>query len=488
MLFNSIQFIFFLPIVAAIYFIIPFKRRWFWLLVSSYFFYMCWNPEYAILIFISTVITYFSGIGIEKISNSNKIKNKIKNKKLCVYISFISNLSILIFFKYYNFIGENLGLLFSNFTDKNSFTPLDILLPVGISFYTFQALSYTMDIYRGNLKAEHHFGRYALFVSFFPQLVAGPIERSTNLLPQFRKKINFNFKKLWDGVFIILCGLFKKVVIADRLAVVVNTIYDDPTKYSGYPLIIATIFFTFQIYCDFSAYSDIAIGSAKIMGFDLMKNFDRPYFSKSISEFWRKWHISLSTWFRDYLYFPLGGNRTSKFKRYRNILIVFITSGIWHGASWNFMIWGALHGISLTLELILKPFKEFTIKILKIKTESYGFKLFQISFTFFLVSFAWIFFRANTLPDAIYISKNIFVINSFEIINTGLTTFDFTLSKYLILFLILIQFIQRNTNLKEKLFNENLLVRWLFFLILIIAIIFWGYYPTEPSQFIYFQF
>lgn len=488
MLFNSIQFIFFLPIVVAIYFIIPFKRRWFWLLVSSYFFYMCWKPEYAILIFISTVITYFSGIGIEKISNSNKIKNKIKNKKLCVSISFISNLSILIFFKYYNFIGENLGLLFSNSTDENSFTPLDILLPVGISFYTFQALSYTMDIYRGNLKAEHHFGRYALFVSFFPQLVAGPIERSTNLLPQFRKKINFNLKNLWDGVFIILCGLFKKVVIADRLAVVVNTIYDDPTKYSGYPLIIATIFFTFQIYCDFSAYSDIAIGSAKIMGFDLMKNFDKPYFSKSISEFWRKWHISLSTWFRDYLYFPLGGNRVSKFKRYRNILIVFITSGIWHGASWNFMIWGALHGIYLTLELILKPSKGFIIKILKIKKGSYGFKLFQISFTFFLVSFAWIFFRAKTLPDAVYISKNIFVIDSFEIINTGLTKFDFTLSKYLIFFLVLIQFIQRRTNLKEKLYNENLVVRWLFFSILIIVIIFWGYYPTEPSQFIYFQF
>ena len=488
MLFNSIQFIFFLPIVVVIYFIIPFKRRWFWLLVSSYFFYMCWNPEYAILIFISTVITYFSGIGIEKISNSNKIKNKIKNKKLCVSISFISNLSILIFFKYYNFIGENLGLLFSNSTDENSFTPLDILLPVGISFYTFQALSYTMDIYRGNLKAEHHFGRYALFVSFFPQLVAGPIERSTNLLPQFRKKINFNLKNLWDGFFIILCGLFKKVVIADRLAVVVNTIYDDPTKCSGYPLIIATIFFTFQIYCDFSAYSDIAIGSAKIMGFDLMKNFDKPYFSKSISEFWRKWHISLSTWFRDYLYFPLGGNRVSKFKRYRNILIVFITSGIWHGANWNFMIWGALHGIYLTLELILKPSKGFIIKILKIKKGSYGFKLFQISFTFFLVSFAWIFFRAKTLPDAVYISKNIFVIDSFEIINTGLTKFDFTLSKYLIFFLVLIQYIQRKTNLKEKLYNENLVVRWLFFSILIIAIIFWGYYPTEPSQFIYFQF
>ena len=262
-----------------------------------------------------------------------------------------------------------------------------------------------MDIYRGSLKAEHHFGRYALFVSFFPQLVAGPIERSTNLLPQFRKKINFNFKNLWDGVFIILCGLFKKVVIADRLAVTVNTIYDDPTKYSGYSLIIATIFFTFQIYCDFSAYSDIAIGSAKIMGFDLMENFNKPYFSKSISEFWRKWHISLSTWFRDYLYFPLGGNRVSKIKRYRNILIVFITSGIWHGASWNFMIWGALHGIYLCLELLLKPFKGFVITTLKIKKESFGFKLFQISLTFFLVSFAWIFFRAKTLSDAIYISK-----------------------------------------------------------------------------------
>jgi D-alanyl-lipoteichoic acid acyltransferase DltB (MBOAT superfamily) len=488
MLFNSLQFLLFLPTVVAVYFIIPFKKRWLWLLISSYFFYMCWSPGYALLILTSTVITYFSGIGIEKINNSTKIKNKVKNKKICVTISFISNLSILIFFKYYNFIGENLGLLFSNATDGNTFNHLDILLPVGISFYTFQALSYTMDIYRGNLNAEHHFGKYALFVSFFPQLVAGPIERSSNLLPQFRKKINFNFKNLWEGSFIILCGLFKKVVIADRLAVTVNIIYDDPTKYSGYPLIIATLFFTFQIYCDFSAYSDIAIGSAKIMGFDLMENFNKPYFSKSISEFWRKWHISLSTWFRDYLYFPLGGNKVSKIKRYRNILIVFITSGMWHGASWNFIIWGALHGVYLIFELLLKPFKIFVIQTLKIKPKSFGFKLFQISFTFSLVSFAWIFFRANTLSDAIYISKNIFFLDSFKIMNTGLSPFDFTLSKYLILFLILIQFIQRKINLKEKIYNENLLIRWLFFSILILVIIFWGYYPTEATQFIYFQF
>ena len=311
MLFNSLNFILFFVIVASVYFLLPSRYRLVFLQLASYYFYMCWNPKYAILIFTSTVITYLSGVAIDKINQSPTIHKKVLYKNWCVAISFSFNLLILTYFKYFNFFIENINIITEKYDVSSGFSFVEILLPVGISFYTFQALSYTMDVYRGDTKTEYHFGRYALFVSFFPQLVAGPIERSSHLLHQFKTKHNFNFDNLWHGGFLILRGLFKKVVIADRLAVLVNTIYDDPTNHQGFPLLVATLFFTFQIYCDFSAYSDIAIGSARIMGINLMQNFRQPYFAKSVTEFWRKWHISLSQWFRDYLYIPLGRNRVS---------------------------------------------------------------------------------------------------------------------------------------------------------------------------------
>ncbi|MGL6168515.1 MAG: MBOAT family O-acyltransferase, partial [Fusobacteriaceae bacterium] len=345
MLFNSLQFLIYFPIVVLLYFLLPFKFRWIWLLIASYFFYMNWNPKYAILMGTSTLVTYLSGILIEKSNSILEENQRNKMRKLWVFLSFGINLSILFFFKYFNFLGTNITYILSKIHIGVKIPNFDMLLPVGISFYTFQALSYTMDVYRGDVKAQKNLGKYALFVSFFPQLVAGPIERSTHLLAQIDKEYNFEYERVKNGLLLMLWGLFKKIVIADRLAVLVNTVYNNPTNYEGFVLIIASVFFAFQIYCDFSSYSDIAIGAANVMGYDLMKNFNRPYFSKSIGEFWRRWHISLGTWFRDYLYFPLGGSKVSKSKRYRNIMVVFLVSGLWHGASWNFIVWGGLHGI-----------------------------------------------------------------------------------------------------------------------------------------------
>ncbi len=480
MLFNSLEFLLFLPTVIIVYFLIAHKFRWLWLLAVSYFFYMSWNPKYALLILFSSITTYYSGILIEKANYSNlDSKLKKKRKNLYVFLSFSINLSILIFFKYYNFIGENINNLFSYFGDDKVVPIIDLLLPVGISFYTFQALSYTIDVYRGDIKAQHHFGKYALFVSFFPQLVAGPIERSSHLIPQFDKKMKFSYKNLYSGGFIILSGFFKKIVIADRLSVLVNEVYNSPESHNGYTLLTATIFFAFQIYCDFSAYSDIAIGSAKIMGYDLMKNFDRPYFSKSISEFWRRWHISLSTWFRDYLYFPLGGNRVSKTKFFRNIMIVFLVSGVWHGAEWSFIIWGGLHGMYIIIENVTQPYINNKLK---------KYKLLSTGYTFLLVSIAWVFFRANSFSDAIYIIKEFFKINSIEITSKKLVDFNLTLAYMAIVILIIAQILQRKVNLKNYVQKMPLIFRWSFLIVSILIIIFWGYYPMKAAEFIYFQF
>ncbi|MGL5904721.1 MAG: MBOAT family O-acyltransferase, partial [Cetobacterium sp.] len=332
--FNSINFLAFYTVIVFLYFCISSKYRWILLLIGSYYFYACWNIQYTLLMLFSTVVTYVSGIVIEN----------EKYKKKAVFMSFFINLIILFFFKYFNFFNNNLKSIFSIFGREYSISNLNILLPVGISFYTFQALSYTMDVYRGDIKPEKNFGKYALFVSYFPQLVAGPIERSTNLLPQLQKETRFKYENLKSGLLLILIGFFKKVVVADRAALLVNNVYSNLDNVPSISVIIASIFFSIQIYCDFSAYSDIARGTSRVLGIELMKNFDTPYYSKSIGEFWRRWHISLGTWFREYLYIPLGGSRVSTIKRYRNIMIVFSISGLWHGASWNFIIWGALHG------------------------------------------------------------------------------------------------------------------------------------------------
>lgn len=481
MLFNSFGFLYFFPVVVVLYFIFPKKIRWFWLLITSYYFYMSWNPSYAILILTSTLITYLSGILIEKARKGSK--------KFYVGLSFILNLGILIWFKYSNFLGENVELLVDSLGWQWKMPPMNILLPVGISFYTFQALSYTMDVYRGVLPATRNFGKYALFVSFFPQLVAGPIEKAAHLLPQFDTAKKFDYDRIKEGLILMAIGFFKKMVIADRLAILVNTVYNNPTAYEGFEIVVATVFFAFQILCDFSGYTDIAIGAAKVLGFDLMKNFNRPYFSKSIPEFWRRWHISLGAWFRDYVYFPLGGNRVVEWKKYRNILIVFVTSGLWHGASWNFLIWGFLHGLYYMLDMLLTPMIQFNFKV-----APFWKKTFKLLLTFTLVCFAWIFFRANTLGDAWYLIEHTFVFNPEVIVGNGIYDMgldrrEFRVALISITILLVFDLLESKSNFFEMLRKRHFSLRWGFYIILVLAILVFGVYgSSEKAPFIYFQF
>jgi len=355
---------------------------------------MNWKPVYAILIFTSTLVTWLCGILLEKSETRQK-------KRMFLTISLLINFGILFVFKYFNFINDSVFQLLDFAGLRWPVPNLDLLLPVGISFYTFQAVGYTIDVYRGDLKAEKNLGIYALFVSFFPQLVAGPIERATNLLPQFRKVQKLDAERFASGIRQMIWGYFMKVVVADRLALLVNAAYNNAAEHNGTTLLIATIFFAFQIYCDFAGYSNIAIGAARIMGFDLMTNFNRPYFSTNISEFWHRWHISLSTWFRDYVYIPLGGNRVSVKRNYFNVFITFVISGVWHGANWTFVIWGALHGLYISIQ------KFFRLD--KAGHKSKGFSRFVfVAINFVLVLIAWVFFRANTTADAFSIIGKIF--------------------------------------------------------------------------------
>ena len=449
---------------------------------------MCWKVEYIILIIISTLIDYF----VAKKMSSLKIKTK---RKKWLNLSLISNLGILFGFKYFNFVNENIQVFFDQFNIFYNVPSFDLLLPVGISFYTFQTLSYTIDVYNNKTSCANHLGIFAVYVSFFPQLVAGPIERSNRLLPQFFKKQIFSFNRVKAGLQQMLWGFFKKVVIADRLAIIVDGVYNNPNDYSGFALIIATVFFAFQIYCDFSGYSDIAIGSAKIMGYELMDNFKRPYFSKSISEFWKRWHISLSSWFKDYVYIPLGGNRVLKWRWYYNLFITFLVSGLWHGANWTFVVWGALHGLYLILAIFFAQQKNYLINLFNIRN-SYFHKLYQVSSTFFLVVFAWIFFRANNLSDAIYIISNIFSsigeytdIRNIKVqmrgIGVGLN--DILISITLIFIMELYNVYERDDNVWDKLEQKPQWVRWAFYYLLLFGILFLAPY-SNVNNFIYFQF
>lgn len=495
MSFNSIHFFIFFPIVTCIYFLIPSKVKYLWLLISSYYFYISWNPKYALLIGFSTIITYLSGLYIGYCNSISNKEKSIKLKKLCLFLSFFINLGILFLFKYYNFFLNGFNHVFSNFNFSLPLPALNLLLPVGISFYTFQALSYTVDVYRNDIPSEKNLFKYALFVSFFPQLVAGPIEKSKDLLSQFNTSSKFDYTRVKEGLIQMLWGYVKKVFVADRLSIVVNTVYNSPQEYVGFQIIIPTIFFAFQIYCDFSAYSDIAIGCAKVLGFNLTTNFKQPYFSKSIKEFWRRWHITLSSWFKDYLYIPLGGNRKGKFRTYINIMIVFLCSGLWHGASINFVIWGGLHGIyqvigDCTLNLRNKLNKTFNIN-----TNTFGNKLFKTIFTFILVDFAWIFFRANSFSDAKIIIKNLFVFNPWIITNgdllkLGLNQAEFIMGIIGIITVMIIDNKSRNSNLIKALGKQNLCFRWFVYLATMTILLIFGVYGSgySESQFIYFQF
>ncbi len=479
MLFNSLHFLVFFPSVVAIYFCLKSRYRWIFLLLSSYYFYMCWNPKYIVLILFSTLIDYIAGLQMEK-------QTKPRIRQLFLIASLCSNLGLLFLFKYYTFFSQSLLTLFNQFNIFYDFPAFDFLLPVGISFYTFQTLSYTIDVYRRKKKAERHLGIFALYVAFFPQLVAGPIERSTRLLPQLFEKKEFNYQRISDGLKLMLWGFFKKVVIADRLAVLVNSVYNSPQDYTGIPLIVATYFFAFQIYCDFSGYSDIAIGAAQVMGYDLMDNFKRPYFSKNISEFWKRWHISLSSWFKDYLYISLGGNRVAKWRWYSNLMIVFLVSGLWHGADWTFVIWGGLHGMYLVLSIWTGKFRMRCIRFSHLDKHQAVLKLIQVVTTFHLVLFGWIFFRANNLFDALYIIKNIFTDTNRHQYTVGLNQTEFIIAVLSILFMECIHMMQRHRRMRQFLNNKPKVLRWSVYLILLLSIIMFGVFTKQ--EFIYFQF
>lgn len=472
MLFNSLHFFVFFIVVTTAYFLLPHKHRWKLLLLSSCYFYMTFVPVYILILGFTIIIDYFAGILIEKTQGAKR--------KSFLILSLVANIAVLAVFKYYNFLNDNLSLLMGGWGYQNEIPYLTILLPIGLSFHTFQAMSYTIEVYRGNYKAERHFGIYALYVMFYPQLVAGPIERPQNVLPQFHVKHKFNYPDVVGGLQQILWGLFKKVVIADRLTVYVDAVYGNPDKHSAPTLIVSTIFFAFQIYCDFSGYSDIALGTARVMGFRLMVNFRRPYLAKSIKEFWSRWHISLSTWFRDYLYFPLGGNKVAIPRWYLNLFIVFMVSGLWHGANWTFIIWGALHGVYQIGSIIFKRFNNLNILGYQPLTN-----LFHVLLTFILVAFAWIFFRANTVQDALLITNNILTFKS-----GGLFIGEpagFLYSIFWILFLILTEYIQENHSERFKVFNNsNVVIRYAGYATLVCLILLFGVF--NGAQFIYFQF
>ena len=479
MLFNSLEFIVFFPIVLGIYFLISHRYRWILLLIASYYFYMSWNYKYIILIILSTVIDYFAGIHMARTERKHK-------KKLLLLLSLCANLGLLFFFKYYNFFSINANYIFEQVNIFYHFPSMHFLLPVGISFYTFQTLSYTIDVYRGNKEPERHLGKFALYVSFFPQLVAGPIERSERLLPQFHKEITFNYQRVRDGLVLMVWGMFKKVVIADRLAEYVNLVYNQHHDFEGLQNLIATIFFTFQIYCDFSGYSDIAIGAALVMGYRLMTNFRRPYLATSIREFWQRWHISLSTWFRDYLYIPLGGNRVVKWRWYFNLFITFLISGLWHGAAWTFVIWGALHGIYLIFGIFSKNLEKRYFPSFAERNNNLVY-IYNLVITFVLVVFAWIFFRANNINDAFDIIHSMFT-GSYANIQVNLFEFkaDFIISFVSIGLLLAFEIFDEKLNWSNKLVKLPKMIKWALLIFVLLCIMVLG--KWNEVDFLYFQF
>jgi D-alanyl-lipoteichoic acid acyltransferase DltB (MBOAT superfamily) len=489
MLFNSLDFAIFLPIVFLLYWFVAqnnLKLQNALIVAASYVFYCWWDWRFLSLIIFSTIVDYLVG---QKL----RVEEKQSKRKVFLWTSILINLGFLGFFKYYNFFLENFVDAFSLFGMQINANSLNIILPVGISFYTFQTLSYTIDVYRKKLEPTKDFIAFSAFVCFFPQLVAGPIERATNLLPQFYKKRTFEYDKAVDGMRQILWGLFKKVVIADNCAEFANQIFNNSADMNGSTLVLGAIFFTFQIYGDFSGYSDIAIGTSRLFGFDLKQNFATPYFSRDIAEFWRRWHISLSTWFRDYLYIPIGGSRGGTWMKVRNTFAIFLVSGFWHGANWTFIIWGALNAIYfLPLLLTNKNRKNIGVVAEGKLLPSFS-ELIAILKTFVLTVFAWIFFRAENLSHALSYIKNIFVktdgvVESYSF--TLLEYFNISVILLMIILLIVIEWLTRIYTYPLYVIHEykvNFIFRYLTYLTLIFLICLFGNFINN-EQFIYFQF
>ena len=483
MLFNSVQFLIFFPVVVLGYFIIPERTKNLWLLFSSYFFYMCWNPSYGTLLLLATLTTYLGAILIEKRSN----------KKVILTTALMIIFGALFYFKYTNFSIQQINKILILLQSQLQIRQFDIALPIGISFFTFQAAGYLIDVFRKETKAEYNFFRYALFVSFFPQLVAGPIERSKNLLNQLQYTYRFDEHRVAHGLLIMLWGLFLKMTIADRCALIADQVFNNYKSYDGIELVIGAIAFSFQIYCDFMGYSTIARGAAKVIGIDLIDNFKQPYFSTSIKEFWRRWHISLSYWLRDYLYIPLGGSRYGKFITYRNLLATFFVSGLWLGANWHFIAWGGVHGLFIIISDICQPFNKFCLKLFRINTASISYQIFTRLYTFAIVAVAWVFFRAQSTSAAFEIIKRSFRLENFGIIfNGGIYQLGIDQRNFILLMISLILLFSFSI-LRELKVNISKLIDdqpKIFMLIFVWILVFLVVLSTNLSgkEFIYFQF
>lgn len=479
MLFNSMAFAFFLPIVFIIYWSLPHKFRWVLLLAASYYFYMSWNAKYVFLILFTTIISYAAAVLMERSEHR-------RQKKWILAGTAILCLGVLFFFKYYNFVSESVASLLRLFAIPLRPLTVKLLLPVGISFYTFQTLSYVIDVYRGDVRAERHFGHYAAFISFFPQLVAGPIERTNNLLPQIKAVHEFNYDQATYGLKLMAWGYFKKIVIADTLCAYVDRVYGAPREFQGFALVLATVFFTLQIYCDFSGYSDIAIGTAKLMGINLMTNFRSPYFSQSIKEFWSRWHISLSTWFRDYVYIPLGGNRVRRFRHAINLMITFLASGLWHGANWTFVVWGGIHGAAQVVENALIP---------REKRSSRGIvRWLRVFVVFVFCALTWIFFVSDSIGDAFYVIGHLFdgisspvryLKDGFR--DIGMGELVFLMVAFCVLLLGIFDLLSLKWDVIEMVSQKGMVTRWLIYILFLLVIVFFSQ-KGIPAEFVYFQF
>ncbi len=479
MLFNSFEYLLFFPLVFILYWFIfnkSLKIQNFFLVACSYFFYACWDWRFLFLLAFSTVLDFVSGLMIDKADSK-------AHKKFWLILSVGINLGFLGFFKYYNFFIESFAELLTTLGFTPHFATLSIILPVGISFYTFHGLSYVFDIYNKKIKPSHNWSNYTLFVSFFPLLVAGPIERATHLLPQVEKERTFSYSKAVDGLRQILWGLFKKVVIADNCAILVDDVFNNNEQYGSFSLILGAIFFAFQIYGDFSGYSDIALGSARLLGIELLQNFRFPYFSRDIAEFWRRWHISLSSWFKDYLYIPLGGSRGGMAKTIRNTFIIFLVSGFWHGANWTFVIWGGLNALFIMPSIVFKTNRRNLDTVAQGKTLPTLKEAIQLLITFMLASFAWIFFRANNVSHAFEYIKGLF---SFH---TSALPITFSIQICLLLiFFVIVEWFGREKNYAIENISSKIKkkpVRWCFYYLIAILIFI---YSGHQQAFIYFQF
>ncbi len=496
MLFNSLQFLVFLPVVLVVCRILPQKVRYLWLLAASYYFYMCWNAKYALLILGSTVVTYLCSLALSGIRSRGGV-HAVRNAKRCRLVSLLLNFGVLFVFKYYLFACETIVKVVELF--GGNFTPraFDVLLPVGISFYTLQAVGYTIDVYRGTIPVEKNFFRYALFVSFFPQLVAGPIERSGNLLHQLEGELKPTFEDVKNGLIIMLWGYFMKLVLADRIVRFVDTVYAAPREYPGWFLIVGTFLFSIQIYCDFYGYSTIAMGAARMLGIRLMENFQAPFLSENFAEVWRCWHISLSSWLRDYLYIPLGGSRKGKVRKYVNLLITFSVSGLWHGANWNYVFWGFINGLYQVVDSLLRPVTDTVTRVLHLHPTRLPNRVIKVLFTKFCFDLSLIFFRTKTLGDAFYIlgsyltPRNAEIFTNGALYECGLTSAQFIEFCVFLLILFLADLAKKcRFSIHEHIEQSAAWVQVAVIVVAILVILTFGVYGPgfNAANFIYFQF